>query len=195
MTRVLLLNAGGFSAPRLYELLLPLSSEVLVVDEAVGVEAALKAVDRSNCLVISGRSKPSKAVDKLATALYKRAARAGKPVVGVCYGAQVTNLARGGSLVLNKNALRGFNEVELEPGEPVFSSLPLRRVRLYESRARSIRRLGEGLRPIAWSERGGVEAFKGLDEPPVYGYMFHPELSGGAGVEIMRSTFRTLGLV
>ena len=175
---VLMFDAGGCSAPRLFELLVALGNEVRVVDTSFSAEEALAALGEADALVLGGRRRASSASDVLGTALIRGARSAGAPIVGVCYGAQLLNNSMGGTLEVAGERLLGFNEVVVDRGDPAFSRLPSDRARFYEARARRIRRLAPGLRAIAWSERGGVEAYAG---ERAYGFLFHPELSGGAG--------------
>lgn len=188
---MLLFDAGGHSTDRLYELVMSTCSAVAVVDSSFSQDEAMMALKRSRALVIGGRRRASATVDRLVSSLIHGSMDGGKPVIGICYGAQIINNLMGGSLEVMPRRLRGFNHVLLDPDDPAFRGLPLDHARFYEARARRIRKLGRGLRPIAWSS-GGIEAFKGEG---VYGFLFHPELSGGAGVVVMRSVLHHLGLV
>jgi GMP synthase-like glutamine amidotransferase len=188
---ILMFDAGGCSSPRLYELLVALGNEVRVVDSAFEEEDAVGALTDADALAISGRRRASSGADRLGTSLTRAAGDAGIPIVGVCYGAQLINNRMGGTLELMGGRLMGLNAVRVDRGDPAFSRLPTEEARFYEARARRIRRLGRGLRAVAWSGAGGVEAYSG---DRVYGFLFHPELSGGAGVEVMRGALGALGL-
>jgi putative glutamine amidotransferase len=116
--------------------------------------------------------------------------RLGKPVLGVCRGAQVLNVAFGGSLYQDLPTQLGtkvkhrdsekphtnFHPVRMAPG-----SL-LRRVtgKGHLSRAASkhhqgIRRLGKGLRASAWSPDGLVEGVEHPGDRFTLGVQFHCE--------------------
>jgi len=185
----LMFDAGGCSAPRLYELLVALGNEVRVVDQSFSAEDALRALGDADALALGGRRRASSASDRIATALLRAARSAGMPALGVCYGAQLINNSLGGTLELMGARLRGLNTVRVDRSDPAFSGLPSDVARFYEARARRIRRLAPGLRELARSEAGGIEAFSG---DGLYGFMFHPELSGGAGVIVMRGALGAL---
>lgn len=115
---------------------------------------------------------------------------AGKPVLGICRGAQVINVAFGGTLyqdVRTQLAESGDHvtdayekhrhEVRFEPGCGL--------ARLYRGVERptvtsihhqSIKALGRGLRVEAWSEPDGVvEAIRGTGKSYVFAVQWHPE--------------------
>lgn len=116
-----------------------------------------------------------------------RAARVqDKPVLGVCRGAQMINVARGGSL--------HGDIYEAYPGaERIRTPLPRKTVRFREGsriaaicgaepsrvnalHTQSVDRLGEGLSDVAWDEGGIVQAIEQPEGRFVIGVQWHPEL-------------------
>ena len=115
---------------------------------------------------------------------------AGKPVLGICRGAQLINVALGGTLyqdIPSQLAQSGAHRsddyekhrhrIRFEPGS--------RLERLYRGAQdavvssihhQSIKALGRGLRVEAWSEPDGiVEAVRGEGNGYVFGVQWHPE--------------------
>ena len=102
-----------------------------------------------------------------------------KPILGICRGMQLLNVAFGGSLCQHlPNA-----QLHLAPGEEVFHPLQTdgfikklygRRLNANSSHHQGVDRLGRGLIPAAWAEDGLVEAFF-HQRLPVLGVQFHPE--------------------
>lgn len=105
--------------------------------------------------------------------------KAQKPILGICRGMQLLNVAFGGSLHQHlQNA-----QLHLAPGEELFHPLQTdgvikklygRRLQANSSHHQGVARLGRGLVPAAWAEDGLVEAFS-HQRLPVLGVQFHPE--------------------
>ena len=130
-----------------------------------------------------GSLPPDRARDRAELALFRAFHQAGKPILGICRGMQVINVALGGNLIqdLPPNLC-----IFHSGGEPPLTH-PVRTLegsflhRLYGPQLlvnslhhQAVDRLGTGLRAIAWSEGGVIEAF---DCPgrPILGVQFHPE--------------------
>jgi putative glutamine amidotransferase len=105
------------------------------------------------------------------------------PVLAICRGVEVLNVARGGDLVQHLPDAVGHEEHRAVLGE--FSQHPVRvdpDSRLGEVRGdvmshhhQGLGRLGDGLREVAWAEDGIVEAVEDPDKPFVVGVLWHPE--------------------
>ena len=115
------------------------------------------------------------------------AERNGLPVLAICRGMQLLNVARGGTLVQHLPDVVGHDEHNPTPGafsghkvhvEP--KSL-LHRALGWDGRDvpthhhQGIDRLGEGLSPVAWAEDGTVEAIEDPGVPFLLGVQWHPE--------------------
>lgn len=124
--------------------------------------------------------------DAAECALVRSFLSAGKPVLGICRGHQVLNVALGGTLVQDLGETRNlFHRRASGSAEDQTHTVCAARDsllhRLYgpifsvnSSHHQAVDRLGGGLRATAWSESGVVEA---LEHPqlPVVGVQFHPE--------------------
>lgn len=115
---------------------------------------------------------------------------ADKPVLGICRGLQLLNVALGGTLIQDLGPVSIFHSKEpdevddkVHPIRAEGDSLlaewygPLFPVNSYHHQA--LDRLGKGLRAIAWSESGVVEAAV-LPGRAVLGLQFHPERMTGS---------------
>jgi putative glutamine amidotransferase len=112
---------------------------------------------------------------------------AAKPVLGICRGAQLINVALGGSLHQDVPAHRTedydlhTHEVQVEPGSGLahlYGETGPRRVVSIHHQA--IKRLGRGLRVEARSEPDGlVEAIRGEGPNYVCAVQWHPEFHAG----------------
>jgi putative glutamine amidotransferase len=107
------------------------------------------------------------------------------PVLAICRGIQVLNVARGGEIVQHLPDVLGHEEHREVVGE--WSEHPVRvdpSSRLEEVRGsvkshhhQGLGRIGEGLREVAWAEDGVVEAVEDPEKPFVVGVLWHPEVS------------------
>lgn len=109
-----------------------------------------------------------------------------KPVLGICRGAQMLNVALGGSLHQDIPAHRSddydrhTHEVRLEPGSGLarlYGETGPRRVVSIHHQA--INRLASGLKVEARAEDGVIEAVRGSGAGYVCAVQWHPEFHGG----------------
>jgi putative glutamine amidotransferase len=108
---------------------------------------------------------------------------AGKPVLGICRGAQLINVAFGGSLHQDIPSHRSDDyekhrhAIRFEPGSRLARLYPRVETPAVSSiHHQSIKALGRGLRVEAWSEPDGmVEAIRGEGGSYVFGVQWHPE--------------------
>jgi putative glutamine amidotransferase len=111
----------------------------------------------------------------------------GMPVLAICRGLQLVNVARGGSLdqhITDREGLEthgvpaGGNpvvhEVRLDPESDLFREMGVERVLCSCHHHQAVARVGEGLRPVAWTDDGIVE---GLEDPAesLVAVQWHPE--------------------
>ncbi len=120
--------------------------------------------------------------------LVRMALGMGVPILGICYGAQLINVALGGSLIqdipserptgLSHKAETG-HKVIVERGTRLYELLKAEVLTVNSSHHQAIDRLGEGLRVSAMAEDGIVEAVEGVGYPLVIGVQWHPERMAG----------------
>jgi putative glutamine amidotransferase len=108
------------------------------------------------------------------------------PVLAVCRGSQVLNVARGGDLVQHLPEVVGDerhkhtagvfadHDVRVEPssklGELVGERAPVK-----SHHHQGYGRIGDGLREVAWADDGTVEALEDPDKRFAVGVLWHPE--------------------
>jgi putative glutamine amidotransferase len=109
-----------------------------------------------------------------------------KPVLGICRGAQMINVALGGSLHQDIPAHRSddydqhAHEVRLEPGSGLarlYGETGPRRVVSIHHQA--IKKLAPGLKVEARAEDGVIEAVRGTGPSYLCAVQWHPEFHGG----------------
>jgi putative glutamine amidotransferase len=135
-----------------------------------------------------------KARDAVEIQLTKWAIEDGKPVLGLCRGLQVINVAQGGSLYQDLNSQNpaftkhdffpttGFerdylaHEVDLTPGSRLQTLLHEPRVHVNSMHHQGIKKIGDALIAAAISDDGLIEAVEGEGDAFLIGVQWHPEV-------------------
>jgi len=133
---------------------------------------------------------PARARDTWELALIEAALTAGIPLLGICRGMQLLNVARGGTLVQHIDGhadapgVFGHHPVKPVPGTLYATAVPEETsVPTYHHQA--VDRLGEGLVASAYAADGTVEAIEFPSADWVLGVQWHPEM--GEDVRVMRA--------
>jgi putative glutamine amidotransferase len=116
-------------------------------------------------------------------------ARGDLPVLGICRGMQLLNIALGGDLELHLPDVYGdevahrlppreptYHSVRVEPGSVLEEIYGQTELRVCSWHHQSVRELGRDLRPVAWSSDGVIEALVYEAAPWVVGIQWHPEM-------------------
>lgn len=177
---------------------------VVLLPPTAGADAVL---DRIDGLVISGGqdldpslygAEPESgktydaARDEYEIALLRGARDRGIPVLAICRGMQATNVAFGGSLIVDiaesdtHRAVTGA--AQLEERHPVRISEHSRLSRTYGRTQRAVNtihhqavdRVADGFRAVAWAPDGVIEAIEPEDNWAYWGVQWHPEKLVGA---------------
>ena len=121
--------------------------------------------------------------DRAERALLDAALERDLPVLAICRGFQVLNVARGGDIVQHLPDLVGHEEhreVAGEFSEHAVRVDPTSRIGEVHGPVKShhhqaLGRIGNGLREVAWAEDGTVEGLEDPDKPFAVGVLWHPE--------------------
>lgn len=111
-----------------------------------------------------------------------------KPLLGICRGMQVLNVAAGGNLVqdvahhtspeLQNNPSRRrepAHGLQVAPGSRLHEILGREYIRVNSIHHQAVDRIGASFQPVAWAPDGVVEAIEGRTSPWQRGVQFHPE--------------------
>jgi putative glutamine amidotransferase len=123
--------------------------------------------------------------DRLELAMLERAQARGLPVLGVCRGAQMLNVFRGGTLhpdiyqayggLPPQRTVLPRKRVTIAPDSRLYAVVGLRRCRVNSLHHQSIDRLGQGLRAVAFDRYGIVQGIDCETGQYVIGVQWHPE--------------------
>jgi putative glutamine amidotransferase len=130
------------------------------------------------------------------------------PVFAICFGIQVLNVSRGGSLIQDiesqvencimhqqgKPAARASHNIRLEKDSKLLEIAPeianVESVKVNSHHHQAIKAVGENLRAIAWANDGVIEAIEDTrSDRFVLGVQWHPELSWNTD-ELSSSIFK-----
>lgn len=142
--------------------------------------------------------------DEMELALTREALRQGLPLLGICRGIQVLNVALGGTLYQDVAAQTGtavahqmakpYNRaahgVAVAPDSPLFRLLGQERLAVNSCHHQAVRRLAPELAAMAEADDGLVEAVWMPGQPFVWAVQWHPERMGAdAGSQTILRAF------
>ena len=128
-------------------------------------------------------------LDLFEIALVRAAEARDMPVLAICRGLQVLNVARGGTLVQDLPSQRPSNvvhrqqqparipthDVTLESSSLVARALGAVDIRTNSFHHQAVELLGGGLRPVGWAEDGVIEALEATDRAFTLAVQWHAE--------------------
>jgi len=169
-------------------------------------EGATDVLGRLDALVVAGgpdvdprrygdevhpRTGPARvARDEAELVLLRESMARGIPVLGICRGMQLLNVACGGTLSQHlpdavgheghqpAPGVFGSHPVEVAEGSLLAKALGAREVEVASYHHQGIDRVGEGLRPVAWAPDDSVEGVERTVPGFVVGVLWHPEETG-----------------
>lgn len=127
--------------------------------------------------------------DALEFAVFKRAFEKKKPIMGICRGAQVINVALGGSLYQDipteipsdiphrqsQPRTEPSHEVKILSDTPLMELIGKERMTANSFHHQAIKALGDGLEVMALADDGIIEAVYHTGDSYVIAYQWHPE--------------------
>jgi putative glutamine amidotransferase len=121
-------------------------------------------------------------------ALIEWARAAKKPILGICRGAQILNVAYGGTLYQDINEERpnlpGHHDTDwialdqtlnIEPHSRLHSILGVASIGMNSKHHQAVKEIGRGLRASGKTDDGLIEAIESQDESFILGVQCHPE--------------------
>lgn len=111
------------------------------------------------------------------------------PVLGICLGCQIINVARGGTLIQHLDDVSRTppihhtdgldylrHTVRVESGSLLHRIVPKETIEANSSHHQAVDRIGTGLHPTAWAPDGIIEALEDSDRPFLLAVQWHPEV-------------------
>ncbi|NMA02911.1 MAG: gamma-glutamyl-gamma-aminobutyrate hydrolase family protein [Clostridia bacterium] len=112
-----------------------------------------------------------------------------KPVLGICRGMQLLNIAAGGDVYQdireftqqehNQKAPKWYpwHLVNIAKGSTLYRLVGQEKIKVNSFHHQAVKKLGSGLKVVAWSNDNIIEALAGEDNQNILGVQWHPECS------------------
>ena len=127
--------------------------------------------------------------DALEFAVLDEVLATGKPILGICRGAQLINVALGGTLyqdipsecpsdLAHRQTEARFDfshDITILPSTPLHALLGVTRIKGNSFHHQAVHTLGKGLAVMAYADDGVIEALWLADHPYLRAYQWHPE--------------------
>jgi putative glutamine amidotransferase len=104
------------------------------------------------------------------------------PVLGICRGQQLLNVALGGSLVQHVDNHRQEGDrtaltqcLTVAPDSRLHEVFGAEHIEVNTMHHQAVKALGRGLRAVAWAEDGTIEGVESVEHPWMLMVQFHPE--------------------
>ena len=172
----------------------PFTAEILSCLSQLGMPYIYKRfsevsdTDLSKChkVILSGRRKHSKQINMVNSRIARYCYHDGKPLLGICYGAEIIALTFGGSICKMPAHLHGMTLVSVSIPNPLMEAK--KSILVYESHGYCIAKLPVNFKSLASSKHCEHEVF--ASDSTIFGTQFHPEKSGSDGLALLKNFSR-----
>ncbi|MDE1845186.1 MAG: gamma-glutamyl-gamma-aminobutyrate hydrolase family protein [Thaumarchaeota archaeon] len=123
-------------------------------------------------IMLSGRRKNNSDMNMINSKLVRHSLDTGKPLLGICYGAEILALTLGGTIKKMATSRHGLYKIQITKNNPLCSG----NIDAFESHSYMISKLGSSFIPLASSDDCKFEVFQ-CGTKNIFGTQFHPEMS------------------
>ncbi len=132
----------------------------------------LSALNKYDSFILSGRRKNDQLMNSINSKIIKFSIQEKKPLLGICYGAEILNLTLGGTIKKSSSLQKGTEEIIISQKNPLCTN----KIEAFESHSYEISRLGNSLDCIAYSNSCKNEIITKKNSN-IFGTQFHPEMT------------------
>ena len=132
----------------------------------------LSRLSKYSALILSGRRKNNLLMNVINSKIIKYAVTEKKPLLGICYGAEILALTLGGTLKKMDQIHKGNQEIEILKTNPLCSG----KINVFESHSYLISKIDTTFTQIAKSDVCDFEMIQ-YNDLNIFGTQFHPEMS------------------
>lgn len=178
------LELAGFEAERVEDVdsLDPSDYDALIIPGGHNITPSVYGAERDEHTYGTSLKK-----DKMQINAIHKFVDAAKPILGICRGEQVLNVAFGGTINQHIPGWHKlYRDVNIQEGSWLYDLLG-EKASVYHFHHQCIDMLGEGLIATQWdAEDNHIEAIE-HESLPVYGLQWHPDSMDEAGVKVFES--------
>ncbi|HEX5456768.1 MAG TPA: gamma-glutamyl-gamma-aminobutyrate hydrolase family protein [Candidatus Nitrosotalea sp.] len=129
-------------------------------------------LDNYSSIILSGRRKNDSQMNAINSKLVLHSLDKGKPLLGICYGAEILALTLGGTIKKMPSPRHGLHQVQVMADNPLCNE----KINAFESHSYMVSTLGSTFTQIASSNDCKFEIFR-YGGKNIFGTQFHPEMS------------------
>ena len=135
-------------------------------------DITLDKLDKFQSFILSGRRKNNKEMNAMNSKIISHAVLEDKPLLGICYGAEILALTVGGTIRKMQTMQKGNSKVMTVHKNPLCDGT----IEVYQSHNFEISQLGKSFTQIAKSDSCNYEIIQYRDSR-IFGTQFHPEMT------------------
>ena len=125
-----------------------------------------------DAFILSGRRRNEQKMNAINSGIINHVISEKKPLLGICYGAEILALTLGGTSRKSQSIGKGIHTVNVKTSNPLCHKA----IQAYQSHSYEIAKLGIKLENFAISDTCQYEIIK-HKTLPIFGTQFHPEMS------------------
>ncbi len=129
-------------------------------------------IDNSFSIILSGRRQNDSMMNATNSKLIKHALTKKKPLLGICYGAEILAITLGGTIKKMGESRHGIHEINIIQDNPLCNG----KIKVFESHSYKVATLDLSFDVIASSGTCKFEIFQYKNQN-IFGTQFHPEMS------------------
>ncbi|MDE1725773.1 MAG: gamma-glutamyl-gamma-aminobutyrate hydrolase family protein [Thaumarchaeota archaeon] len=129
-------------------------------------------ITNSLSIILSGRRKNDSMMNAINSKLIRQALGTKKPLLGICYGAEILAITLGGTIKKMTQSRYGIHKINVTEKNPLCSGI----MNAFESHSYKVATLDPHFNKIASSDQCKFEIFQ-YGNQNIFGTQFHPEMS------------------
>src|SRR6267378_3045829 len=149
-----------------------LSNKKIIFNTLTFDKVILSDLHKYSSTILSGRTKNVSLMNAVNSKIIKHAVLEKKPLLGICYGAEILALSLGGTIKKMDKLHNGIQEIEVIKPNPICRN----KIKVFESHSYLVSKLDRCFEQIAKSDYCEFEIFQ-YGNHNIFGTQFHPEMS------------------